>query len=527
MPWGKRPITDNFGWLYWIGLLLSSGLFGILYYIAVPVVDDLWFSMPLDSQEMVSQRFMDAISLTSDRWQTDMLRLPNQMVAVLLMVCPRWSVGIFVTLLCMGAIEGGRRIIGSGVADWTTYAWLFCFWICLPWYDYMLSLSYILNYVLPSALALWTLYFFHTAGKSDAPAWGRGKQLYILVLSFFTGWAHECFAVPLAAGMSISVLSCLRSRHSIPKKRLGMFVSLCLGILVICFSPILGARASEGGDKVSGMPLWEMMIQLGPSVLAVSAALIAGIAGMTRCKKPHMTILTMLIPMCLVAELIAFIFYNGPRTTWAAVIYSMVSVFVMLQTVRSHSRATVALAVITLAAVSFHLGSSIQAQTELSKEINEVTEKYNTSLTGEVYYDVTTPHIDATLLKTTVRVLNERIPLKFIEMSRNEYNADRRPKELSILPTRLVDFPGLQFSSQFEGQRMDVYRNLVVADTVYEDALKSRVPLILVDENGNETESRYRISSFHAKNGKRHIALFPHAQTLDSTFRIKSSRLIL
>lgn len=522
-PWTKKSFSNTFGWLYWMELVLSSGLFGILYYVAVPAVDDLWFSMPVDVQDTVGRRFIDAITLTSDRWQTDMLRLPNQMVAVLLMICPRWSVGLLVSLLCIGAIEGGRRIIGSDVADCTTYAWIFCFWICLPWYDYMLSLSYILNYVLPSALALWTLYLFQNIDKNNIVG---GKLLYAIVLAFLAGWAHECFAVPLAAGMGTYILSCLCCRQNISKKQFGMFVSLCIGIFVILCSPILATRASEGGSKVSGMPLWEMLIQLGPSVLAVSVVLIVCLTVWFRHKKLPL-VLTEFISICLVAELIAFVFYNGPRTTWAAVLYSMVAVFVGLRTVRLRKWMTVGIAVLSITGVTFNLGASIEAQTGLSMEIKEITEKYHASSNGEVYYDVTRPKVDATLFKTTVRILNERIPLRFIENFHDAYIEHGKAKKINILPTKLMDFPGLKFDPRFEGQRIRVYRNIVVADTIYENALEKRIPLILVDKKGNEIESRYRTSSFHAGDGKRYIVIFPHAQILDATLEIKASRLLL
>lgn len=126
-----------------------------------------------------------------------------------------------------------------------------------------------------------------------------------------------------------------------------------------------------------------------------------------------------------------------------------------------------------------------------------------------------------------MRILNERIPLRFIENFHDAYIEHGKAKKINILPTRLMDFPGFKFDPRFEGQKIRVYRNIVVADTIYENALEKRIPLILVDKKGNELESRYRTSSFHAGDGKRYIVIFPHAQILDATLEIKASRLLL
>lgn len=520
----RKSLTcrNGFGMLYMTALIVTSALFGVLYYVAVPIADDLWFSLPADGTETFSQRFGDALELTRDLWQTDMIRLPNQFVALLLMVSPRWCVAILVSLLCMGAIEGGRRVIGASVSGWTTYTWLFCFWICLPWYDYMLSLSYIANYVLPSALTLWSLYCFLRFKEEDL----SGKRYFgIMVLAFFAGWAHEGFAVPLAAGMGIAIIEYIRTRRRLPMKHTGILAMTCLGIIVICCSPILGERASEGGHKVAGMPLWEMLIQLGPSVMALFAATIAAIIGLVRHKDLRRK-LGMLLTMCLTAELIAFIFYNGPRTTFAAVLYSMVMFFAVLRTVTMRRTATVVAAVMAIVLVSVNLGMAVKAQTRLSREFNEVTERYLESPTGEVYYDVTSPGVDATLLKTTVRVLNERIPLEFIEAYHSRHYADSTLRKLSILPSRLAGFPGMPEDSVSGKQRLCVYRNLVVADTLFESALTRRDPLMLTDSAGNETESRYRFSSFHGADGCRYLVVFPHAQTLNPSLVIREARIV-
>ena len=189
----------------YILLAITALLVGVLYFIAVPVADDYWFMTPRGK----AVNFADTFALIRDRLATDQMRLPNQLLPLLLNHMARWLQALLVALLTLLTLIGGVRLASRGDAPTRGYVWAALFMLCLPWYDYLLALSYMLNYVLTSCLILWTIWIF--CRRLEEPMGGAASGA-VIFLALLAGWSHEAFSVPLFGGLLLWML--MESRHA-------------------------------------------------------------------------------------------------------------------------------------------------------------------------------------------------------------------------------------------------------------------------------------------------------------------------
>lgn len=502
-----KKINDR-DWYYAAVALVLSVLAGILIYVGVPVADDLWFSVRMADGAGFSERLEAAFRLMDERRMTDMLRLGNQPLPLLLMVLPRWVSAVLAAVLCLFAIEGGRRVAGVARHSVVSYLWIAGFFLLLPWYDYILSVSYMMNYLFPTAIVVWTVWWFVRINEGMRS--GR-VSIGVLALSMLAGWSHEGFSAPLICGMAVMI----GVRYLVSRRVSGigvcMMLTAMMGCGVIFLSPVLGARASEGGLKIASMPIWEMAMQLGPSVAILLLAVIGSVPALIRrAERPR---LLMLLTMAVAAEVVAMVFYNGPRTTWAAVLYSLLLLATLPEEYgrktdprRSAKQAAIA-AIACCAIVAVNLQAAIRGQHIVSEEIRTVERMYDTSADGEIYLDVTRPGFDASLMKTTVRTLNERVPLRFIEQY---YSKEGEQKPLTLLPEALRGFSPSESVKVADGCYL--YHGYAVAVV---DPESRGLSLTLTMADGASTPTRYHSVRFHGADGKEYLWLRTHVQTLD------------
>ena len=90
----------------YILLAITALLVGVLYFIAVPVADDYWFMTPRGK----AVNFADTFALIRDRLATDQMRLPNQLLPLLLNHMARWLQALLVALLTLLTLIGGVRL---------------------------------------------------------------------------------------------------------------------------------------------------------------------------------------------------------------------------------------------------------------------------------------------------------------------------------------------------------------------------------------------------------------------------------
>ncbi len=506
--------------IYWTVAVALSLLMGMLYLSAYPMADDLWFSIPGYETASLSERVALSAEVLGRTVITDMFRFGNLLAPLTIMMLPRVLTALIYGVLCLLSIEGIRRVLQAGFDKWVTYGGIFLFFIALPWYDYLLATSYMLNYLLSSVLIVWAIDIFLRERRGVS----EGQYAAGCVVAFFAGWCHEGFALPVACGMCVAILVMWWNSRRFPLKSLGLLLCLACGVSVIFAGATFKTRSVGMFEAVVRMPGWEFAIQLGPSLAILVVALLLSIPALIRnFNRPR---LLLLLTSAVAAECVATAFYSGPRTGWPCVLYSMTALLSLPSEYdrlnRLNPRGVAFIAFIVLISVGSHLLYSIHRQIHLTEEYNSVMQEYATSISGEVYYDVTTPSVDLSLLKTSVRVLNDSHSLHFISLY--EMGKDERVGELRILPSRLRGFlpeEAKRVSAEHGGC---IYRNMAIAN--FMDSVAQEGGLIEVTTSeGGKVVSRYRPIVFHDAAGRRYYWLMLHLQTVSPETIITDWRL--
>lgn len=463
------------------------------------------------------ERISAAMSLTAGHWATDTLRFCNQPVALLLAL-PRWITALLIFICCLTALEGGRRLAETPMRSAAAFLWTGAFFILLPWYDYLISTSYALNYLLSSTIVIWTINIFIRSTHRG----GGGVGIGSLAFAFLGGWCHEGFSAPMLCGMIVMIGAVWLKERRCTAISICMLLITALGIGVIFLSPMFQTRAGATEWKLGTLPLWEAAIQIGPSLTLLLVTVAASIPAL--CKKFLRPRLLMLLTMAIAAETVAVAFYSGPRTAWASILYSMITLASLPGEYgcrRSYPALTLTAAGIVLAGIGASLVAAITAQKRLTAEMKEVIAMYRQSADGQVFYDITRPSLDLTLMKTTVRALNENIPLHFISIY--ESQPSDTLKELRILPTALRDFRG---AADAAGASLTVYKGYVIStDSLYtcgEIHSGADTPPTEIILNG-EIHTRYTPFIFTAADGRKACWLKTHAQTLDPGLEVTAA----
>lgn len=502
--------------LYRTVIVTLSLLMGLLYLAAYPIADDLWFSTPGYEDMTFGQRVSLSVTSLSIYLKTDMMRCANVLAPFMNMVPGRLAVAAVYSLLCMMSINGWRRSISVPYNSWVAYVIPLFFFTLLPWYDYLLATSYMLNYVLSTVLTVWVIYGFERAGGRMSNTACAGW----CVLSFFTGWNHEGFGVPLMCGMGVWIAAELLTEGRLNLRKIFMALFICIGVMLIFCGPTFGRRSSGWFDAVTAMPLWEFVIQLLPSLAVLTVTLLLSIPALVR--RWYRPRLLMLLTAAMASECIALAFYSGPRTTWPAMLFSLMGLLSLPEEYdlpRISPRGVAATSFVVLMIVSCHLLYAIRSQVKLTGEYHDIMRKYSESPTGEVYADVTTPVADLSLLKTTVRVLSDYHSLAFISLYQMGLNDDG--KSLTILPEALEGFDADSAEQDHSRPSNYVYNGLAVTTDVIESEGGGMVAELITEE-GEHLSSRCRPVVFHGADGKEYRWVMMHAQTLSPTLKIKS-----
>lgn len=514
--------TRNSKWwrgIYLLAITIVTALFVILVAEYPLVADDLWFS-PAHANDNPCGWPETVKDMMRARFSTDMLRLPNLMLPFMLGGVPHIVIYTVIYLLIWLTIAAGCMTVKAAPGNILSYLWMGAFLFLLPWYDYGLVLSYLMNYLFSTFLILCAILIFRRKMTGNPLIMSVYCILFILA-----GWSHEGFAVPLLCGLGVGWLAEYMPFRNIDRtecaKKLILLIFMGVGILIISLSPVFGTRTEEAGLKLAGMPGWEIMIQLGPSAVLVAVGLGVTVPLLFRnFRNPE---LLGLVTMGIMAEIIAVIFYNGPRTTWPAVLYSILMIFAALRyygigrgypdsCTGKAITAVTGTGIVGFAVVSLIAG--IIEQKKLTILYNEVIAEYIESVTGEVYKDIPTPEIGLSLLKTGVRALNESVPLNFIE---KRYGCG---KPLILLPEKLKSFEGISVGNRKESDWGDygLYEGLVIFPL--KGFKGNDKGMVTLECEGKRVESRYRAVEFTGEDGEKYIWMRTHAGILNPDLNI-------
>lgn len=204
--------SEHCGWnTVWVTLFLA--MFGFYLIMTPKFSDDLWYMEGWGSWFIAHGIDYpgDGINPFTDEYPTDEVtasikqhfgrdnvRLSN-ITATLLMPFPKWVGSGIAFAAFAAAVLGCFRLARIERRSWIVAAGLALWTFTMPWNNFMGSLIFQFNYIVPSGMAVLLLLWVR---KNPRGAW---QQAGIFLLALLTGMWHEGFAVPLF----VSIVSCL------------------------------------------------------------------------------------------------------------------------------------------------------------------------------------------------------------------------------------------------------------------------------------------------------------------------------
>jgi hypothetical protein len=185
--------------------------------------------------------FTDAIEDAVYHYKAYNCRLAN-MICIFSMLIPRWLVNVLdgiVGCVFFLMLFKAARISLKRVNMPTAVVGALLFWLAFPWYDFMASSDFYMNYAWSSAFALVVVYFLRKSHELS--------KLQLGAVTFFAilaAWIHEAFGCALIA---YTFFLWLLGTKIDKRSRLIIGLGLCLGLLVT----ILGATESRIGNTVT------------------------------------------------------------------------------------------------------------------------------------------------------------------------------------------------------------------------------------------------------------------------------------
>lgn len=239
----------------WAVQLLCLAEFTVFGWYCLPEYDSLGFeALYLRYNGGSSAASWDAwLSFARELWLGDNIRIGQLVSPFVSLYMPRWMwalcVGGFMWCILSVTLQmtrpaAGRRFFCASVL-WGALI------LFLPWRNCLLTQAYSLNYLLSGAIvvafaACWLKCLsVHTASSF---------KFLTLVLAVLLGWTHEGFALPLAAGCLVWMLSCrLRDTKVAPVAWVAWGVLCCVALGTALCPGLIGRLMNEVSDSGTGI----------------------------------------------------------------------------------------------------------------------------------------------------------------------------------------------------------------------------------------------------------------------------------
>lgn len=503
-------------------------LFTVIYFLTPLYGDDLWFLIGTNKSPSRLETFMTLVERTSQRWHTETGRFVNMISPPFLGLIPKWIMdllcGVFIYLLFRLSI----RVSGVRRNDYIGILLVASITLFMPWYDSMFSRMFTINYVWTAVANLFFILLMFRSLRGEGK--GTSETVLTVIYSFFVGWMHEGFSVPVLCGFAGIALWRRMRKLPLPPRSWAYILSYLFGAVIITLSPMFNQRASGSGTRLTDMPLWEVGLMTGPPVLILLAFIVVMI-----CCRKHLgrntdetQTLILAVIVSVVSLLVTAIFYGGPRACFFSDLMDFIAIAMILSKSSRQDRGNgVGRKIIFLCAVILPLVNlcyAIKVQSKLKKECDEIQKLFLESPTGIVFYDNYPMKPDISLLKTSVGQFN----LRHLSEDFSYYHAwipedDVPAKLLRLLPSGLKDFEGV--SSVPEGNSQSepfVYNGQIL---VQGNRIDEQSPgmIILTDKESREVPSRYRAVFFEAPDSTHWALLTPHVTVYDD-IEVQSAR---
>lgn len=492
-----------------------AALFGVLYTLVPLMADDTWYLQDSTGPYGSWERFQTTVATCFDHWQWDTGRLSNMMSAPFLSLLPKWVYATLTAFAIWIIYQLGHLLSKTGAMSISNAVWIAAVTLLFPWFDYMLTVVYSVNYVWELALGLGLFWLLRQA--EEGRPFSRWQLPLLFLIGVAAGWWHEGFSVPALCGLTAYYLI---ERRRPSRAEWALLLGLLAGALVIFCMPAFWAMKEARESNLVKSVLWETLFNVVAfdCIYYLYIFLLALALCVRRWRQRILAdrqgaaFLGLVLAFGTVATLIYMKYYNGPRTGAFPQMVCLIGVLYLFRYLHPSSVARIwqygamALACI-LSAVN--LIAAIPAQIQLTKEYEEVFgqwERIGAEEGQTVFYDQTPVRIGIDLLKPTYQTLN------------NPYGL----KGLNLVPSVLKDFKPGREGAQDCGDGLWLYRNRLVLEGSVPDG--ERIEVMLQTPDGEEL-SRTRTYSFTTPEGVVCTYIQPHAQTLNENLRILSAEI--
>lgn len=227
-------------------IFATTGLFFLQNRIVPFFSDDIgWIGSV--SGESVIGRFKDFVSDQQNMWLTQNGRAANNFVWQLTICGGELCYDIFISLTFLAVIFLIGQIAGINNCKRSVFLW-----VLIPFFLLYLSPDHSSNfywagggchYLWPCFLSLLFLIMLKRNQRKES----LSNFIPLILLSFFAGWSHEIFALPISLSLfCLSLYSIINKNSDKPKKKQWLMIfAYWLGTLLIVVSP--GTRNRIGG----------------------------------------------------------------------------------------------------------------------------------------------------------------------------------------------------------------------------------------------------------------------------------------
>lgn len=432
---------NNSRLLFDIWLVAVVMLYIAIFALTPMCVDDYFYSFHSASLTSPFDKAAAIWQNCQDRWHFDTGRLCNLMAPVFLGLFPKIVFSIISGLFIWMSVRLMCRLAGVGRGSVGSWVIVFLLNFALPWFEYMFTVIFALNYVWPSALSLLFVYWmlnYNAVVEKQSPS----RFVVMCGIALLTGWMHEGFSVPVIAGM-VATWGLTKRRPE--KRELILFFSYVAGFILIVISPALWYRTehiepyftyfSTGKQILYGVGC-NLLFYVFCGCLVYESSK-RKFRLMLKEDREFFALIVFIIVSSLAALMLFFKFYTGPRMGWFATQFGSIGVVALGRRVFSPQKHLVGAVIKSSIAftIVLNLTAAVVEQERLYRENKEIVELFLKSPNGDVYYDNLPRNISFSLYKTTARYFNLESRGWFSYYWREDDNIP-----MILLPTKLKDF---------------------------------------------------------------------------------------
>lgn len=446
---------------YPIFTAILSIMYGIMFSITPLYGDDAVYLENSVGEPGTWDYFLTTVATSFQHWQWDTGRLCNMIATPFLSLFPKIVYSIISALAIWIIYMGGPVLTQSGYNSYNALFWLCVTTFIFPWFDFMFSIIFSINYVWTCAIAIVFMFFFI---RYDLKNITPRKKVLLFILSFALGWWHEGLSVPLA----VSILLYFIIRKKYPSKERGMMLyGLICGIIMIMLMPAFWNSTQHRVSVLFKPVLWETLLGfafIGLYYIYLGVLFITLISSRKRfcLRTDNRRLLALYVSIAifgLMSSVIYVKYYSGPRAgcfiqmASAMGLMSITNIFhkKSLFFSRHIIRHFITSLVIMLCFVN--LCVSVTTQTKITKECNDLKKLYNhakESGMDVVFYDPSPRKFSLDFYKASHKALNTAEGLSYILFDKK------------LLPNAFKDF-NISDLKQCSSSNLFIFSNHIVS----------------------------------------------------------------